>query len=514
MTIQGLALGLVMSLSFGGTGFAQTAQAGDPGKPNIIYILADDLGYGDLGCYGQQKIETPHIDALAKAGMMFMQHYAEPVCAPSRYALMTGRNAGHAYIRGNDEWEARGAVWDFAAMEANPALEGQRPIPDSTRTVAEVLQESGYTTALVGKWGLGGPFTTGIPNKQGFDYFFGFLCQRQDHTYYPVHMWENTSRVPLNNKLASPKVKFPADLDPMDPKNYDVYQQEDYAPTHIISAALRFIRKNRSQPFFLYYASPLPHTSLQAPQRWVDFYLKKFGTEEKPYLGGSYFPGRYPHASRAAMISLLDENVGKIVKELKELGIYDNTIIVFTGDNGATFEAGSDPDWFNSGGPFKSGYGWGKGSVHEGGIREPFIASWPGHIAAGSRSELLAAAWDFMPTVCQLLGVEQPAGIQGISYLPTLLGRAQEQKTHRYLYWEFPGYGGQQAVRLGKWKGIRTNMQKGNTTIQLFNLEEDIQEQRDIAPAHPDIVRQIAQIMKAEHQKPEVDHFKMKALGE
>src|SRR5690625_564428 len=243
-------------------------------SPNIVYILADDLGYGDLGCYGQKKIETPNIDALAESGMLFTQHYAEPVCAPSRYALMTGKNGGHAYIRGNDEWGERGNVWSYKAMEENPSLEGQLPIPDSAVTVAEVLKKAGYTTALVGKWGLAAPFTAGIPNNQGFDYFFGFICQRQDHTYYPVHMWENTFRVPLNNRLQKPKVKFPDTLDPMNPENYTQYQQSDYAPKHLIAAALDFIDRNKQQPFFLYYATPLPHTSLQAPKRWVDYYLE------------------------------------------------------------------------------------------------------------------------------------------------------------------------------------------------------------------------------------------------
>ncbi len=485
-----------------------------PAKPNIIYILADDLGYGDLGCYGQKKIETPNIDKLATEGMLFTQHYAEPVCAPSRYALMTGLNAGHAYIRGNDEWGARGDVWDYEKVETNPALEGQLPIPDSTITIAKILKKAGYVTGLAGKWGLGGPFSTGLPNNQGFDYFFGFLCQREDHTYYPGHLWENTFRVPLNNKPNRPNVKFPKDLDSNDPQNYDKYQQSDYAPIHIIAAALRFIRKNKSHPFFLYYASPLPHTSLQAPQRLVDYYLRKFGTDEKPYLGGSYFPVRYPHATRAAMITLLDEYVGKIVKELKDLGIYDNTLIVFMGDNGATFEAGSDPDWFNSGGPFKSGYGWGKGSVHEGGIREPFIVSWPDHIKAGTKSDLISAEWDFVPTVCQLLGIRPPQHIQGISYLPTLSGQPEKQEKHAYLYWEFPGYGGKQAVRLGKWKAIRSDMQKGNLTIQLFNLDKDLQEQHDVAAQHPNIVKKMAHILKKEHTPPEVSSFRIQALEE
>jgi arylsulfatase len=517
IAIAGLAIYIIVGgscLSYGQQRKAVTKKVtvDEVSKPNIIYILADDIGYGDIGVYGQKKIETPNIDELAKRGMMFTQHYAEPVCAPSRYALMTGKNAGHAYIRGNDEWTERGDVWSYKAMEANPALEGQLPIPDSTMTIAKILKKAGYKTALVGKWGLGGPFTTGIPNNQGFDYFYGFLCQREDHTYYPGHLWKNTMRVPLNNKEVSPQVKFPKNLDPLNPKNYKKYQQKDYAPKFIHQAALRFIKKNKDHPFFLYYASPLPHASLQAPQEWVDHYLKKFGTNEKPYLGGSYFPGRYPHAARAAMISLLDKYVGDIVKELKSLGISKKTIIIFMGDNGPTFEAGSNPAWFDSGGPFKSAKGWGKGSVHEGGIREPFIVEWPGKIKAGAKSDLISAEWDFAPTICQLIGVDPPSSIQGISYLPALLGHSKKQKKHPYLYWEFPGYGGKQAVRIGRWKGIRSQMKKGNMKIQLFDLDNDLQEQHDVAAQHPDVVEKIKQVMKKEHHTPEVDKFRMKVL--
>lgn len=490
---------------------AQQPDQSHNDKPNIVYILADDLGYGDLGCYGQEKIETPNIDALAQNGILFTQHYANPVCAPTRYSLMTGLNPGHAYIRGNDEWDERGDVWSYKAMEANPALEGQLPIPDSTLTVAEILQEAGYKTALVGKWGLGGPMTSGVPNKQGFDYFFGFLCQRQDHNYYAGHLWENELRVPLNNEVMDPNIKFPKNLDSLDPKNYEKYSQNDYSPDFIIKAALGFIEKNKSNPFFLYFASPLPHASLQAPEKWVDYYHKKFG-DEKPFLGGSYVPCRYPRATRAAMVSLLDEHVGEIVKKLKDLGIYKNTIIIFTGDNGPTYEGGTDGPWFNSGGPFKSAYGWGKGFVYEGGVREPFIATWPGKIKPGTTSDLVSAVWDFTPTVCELAGINPPENIQGISFLPTLLNHPEQQKTHDYLYWEFPGYGGQQAVRLGKWKAARFDMKKGNTRIKLFDLENDIREQHDVAAKHPDIVKKMEQIMEKEHQTPKVDAFRMKVL--
>jgi len=495
--------------------FSQPKTSGNrkPNKPNIVYIFADDLGYGDLGCYGQAKIETPNIDALAKNGMMFTQHYAFPVCAPSRYLLLTGKNSGHAYIRDNNEWAERGDIWSYQAMEANPVLEGQLPIPDSTITIAKVLKKAGYSTALVGKWGLGAPMTAGLPNNQGFDYFYGFICQREDHTYYPAHIWENTFRVPLNNKVIDPRSKFPSNLDSLDPKNYAHYQQKDYVSKFLINAALRFLETNRDKPFFLYYASPLPHVSLQAPQKWVDYYHKKFG-EEKPFLGGSYFPCRYPRATYAAMVSTLDEEVGAIVKKLKEMGEYENTIIMFCSDNGPTYNGGSDSPWFSSGGPFKSEEGWGKGFLHEGGIREPLIVQWPGKIKPGSKSNLISATWDVMPTLCGIIGVKPPENIDGISFLPSLLDKPQQQKKHDYLYWEFPApaYGGQQAVRMGKWKGLRMGILKGNMKIQLFNLEEDPQEQHDIGDQHPEIVAKIIAVMKKEHTTPEVDAFRMKAL--
>lgn len=491
--------------------FAQKVPSSISEKPNIVYILADDLGYGELGCFGQTKIETPNIDALAKQGMLFTQHYANPICALSRNALMTGQHSGHVFIRGNDEWASRGDVWSAKAMEANPFLEGQFPIPDSTVTIAEMLKEAGYVTGLVGKWGLGGFETEGAPNNQGFDYFYGFLCQRQDHTYYPGHLWHNRFRVPLNNKIIEPAVKFPKGADSLDPGNYNRYQQTDYAPDFLVRAALGFIEKNKAQPFFLYYASPLPHVSLQASPKWVDYYHKKFG-DEAPWLGGSYFPCRYPRATYAAMVSTLDENVGKIVKELKRQGVYDNTLIIFCSDNGPTFNGGSDSPWFDSGGPFKSEYGWGKGFVHEGGIREPFIASWPGKIKPGTQSDFISATWDFMPTACAVAHITPPANIDGINLLPTLLGEPKKQTSHKYLYWEYPEYGGQQAVRMGHWKAIRMNMFKGNMKIQLFDLNKDIQEMHDVASSYPDIIKQMKMIMIKEHQTPLHKRFIIPAL--
>jgi arylsulfatase A-like enzyme len=480
-------------------------------RPNIVYIFADDLGYGDLGCYGQTKIETPNIDALAKIGMLFTQHYAMPVCAPSRYCLMTGINSGKAFIRGNDEWGERGDVWSFKAMEENPSLEGQLPIPDSTITIAKLLKKNGYKTALVGKWGLGAPMTAGEPNNQGFDYFYGSLCQRQDHQYYPAHLWENIFRVPLNNKVQDPNIKFPAELNSEDPANYKTYKQRDYSPDFMLDAALRFLDSVKNKPFFLYYPSPLPHASMQAPENLVEYYHKKFGYE-KPFPGGSYVPCLYPRATRAAMITLLDQQVGAIIKKLKQEGVYNNTIIIFSSDNGSSNEGGADCKFFDSNGPFKNEFGWGKGFLYEGGIRMPLIVSWPGKIKEGSKSEMINANWDFLPTVCEITNIKQPKNIDGISYLPALLGKEKEQVHHDYLYWEFPQYGGQQAVRMGKWKGIRMNIIKGNLKIQLYDLDNDIREQHDVASEHTEIVKQMEAIMKKEHHTPDVASFRMETV--
>ncbi len=482
-------------------------------KPNIILILADDLGYGELGSYGQAKIETPNIDKLAKMGMKFTQHYAgSAVCAPSRCALLTGHNMGNGYIRGNDEWAERGDVWNYKKAENDPNLEGQRPLPDSIPTLGELLQHDGYTTGIVGKWGLGGPLTDGIPNNRGFDFFYGYNCQRQAHTYYPRHLWHNKEKVILRNKLVVPHTKLKEGTNLYDEKSYSDYNLVDYAPELMQNEALNFIRNNRDSSFFLYYATTIPHVALQAPQRWVEYYVKKFG-DEKPYDGSSgYFPCRYPHATYAAMISYLDEQVGEIISELKKLNIYNNTLIIFTSDNGPSFAGGADPKWFNSGGIFESDYGRGKGFLYEGGIRVPLIASWPNKIAPGTTTDHISAFWDILPTLCEITNTKVPSRIDGISFLPTLLGESQEQPN--YLYFEIPEYGGQQAVRLGNYKGIRKDIKKGNLKVELYNLKNDIREQNNIAEKNPQIVKEIEEIMKKEHKPPTLPKFKMEAIDD
>ncbi|SMO52698.1 arylsulfatase [Fodinibius sediminis] len=494
----------------------------DTDRPNIIYILADDLGYGDLGAYGQDKIETPNIDALAENGMKFTQHYSgAPVCAPARYMLMTGTHPGHAYIRSNEEWGERGDIWNYEKMAANPALEGQRPIPDSTVTIAEVLQEEGYRTGAIGKWGLGAPFTVGVPNNQGFDFFFGYNGQRQAHTYYPVYLWRNERRIALNNELVAPHQPLPAGADPYDPESYaKFHDQPDYSAELMGEEALRFIESNSSNPFFLYYATTIPHVSLQAPQRWIDYYHEKFG-EEEPYVsdgdggGVRYVPTRYPKATYAAMISYLDEQVGMIVDKLKKLNLYRNTLIIFTSDNGPVHGLGVDPEYFGSASPLNNASGRLKGHVYEGGIRVPMIATWEDRIEAGSQTDHISAFWDVMPTLSEVAGAEHPDNIDGISFLPTLEGNEENQEKHEFLYWEFPSYGGQQAVRMGKWKGIRNNIKsEQNLEIELYNLEEDIREENDVASEHPEVVNRIRTIMENEHTIPRLRSFRMEALGD
>ncbi|MEZ5045069.1 MAG: arylsulfatase [Saprospiraceae bacterium] len=493
-------------------GCKEEPKSTTPPLPNIIYILADDLGYGELGVYGQTLIETPNLDALAQSGMRFTQHYSgAPVCAPARCILLTGQHSGHAYVRGNDEWRERGEVWDFKAMFDNPFLEGQRPLPDSLITLAEVLQTAGYTTGAVGKWGLGAPTTEGVPNKQGFDFFYGYNCQRQAHTLYPLHLWRNEERHLLNNKMVRPNSNLAEGADPNDPASYADFQLNEYAPELMHKEALNFLDTAGANPFFLYYASPIPHVPLQAPQRWVEYYQKKLG-EEAPYTGKSYFPNYSPRATYAAMISYLDEQVGELVAKLKTLGKYENTLIVFSSDNGPTYTGGADTPFFDSAKPFKTEYGWAKGFVHEGGIRVPMIASWPDKIKAGTESNHISAFYDVMPTICELTNQPLPPGTDGISFLPTLLGQTQQE--HPYLYWEFPEYDGQQAVRMGPWKAIRMDIKKGNMAIQLFNLETDPREQTDLAAEYPDLIKQIEDIMIKEHQTATIERFQITALGD
>ena len=479
-------------------------------KPNILFILADDLGYGELGSYGQSLIETPNLDQLRASGMKFNQFYSPaPVCAPSRAMFLSGLHAGHAYIRSNDEWPERGEVWNYEKASMNPGLEGQRPIPAETQSIAKVLQAANYQTALIGKWGLGAPGTEGVPNNLGFDYFYGYNCQRQAHNLYPPHLWENDQKIKLNNALVAPGTKLPSTADPQDLNAYERYTQPDYAPTLMHQKALDFINDRDSErPFFLYYASPLPHVPLQAPQKLVEYYVQKLG-DETPYLGErGYFPNRYPNATYAAMITYLDQQVGELIQTLKDNSIYKETLIVFTSDNGPTYAGGVDPEYFNSAGQFPNPYGRTKGFTYEGGIRVPMIAAWPGMIEAQSESEHQASFYDLFPTFAELARSNAFFDSDGISLLPTLMNNG-DQEAHEYLYWEFPSYNGQQAVRLGKWKGLRMNMNDGNREIELYDLSNDPQEQTNLAKEYPDVVKRIELIMKEAHTPPQNPKFNL-----
>jgi len=479
-----------------------------PEKPNIVFIIADDLGYSDLGCYGQKIIETPNIDALASNGIRYTQYYTgAPVSAPSRCVLLTGKHTGHAFIRGNHEWAERGPVWDFVKMEEDPRLEGQYPIPAETVTFSKMLQGEGYKTSCIGKWGLGAPMTDGVPNKQGFDHFFGYNCQRQAHTYYPAHLWRNEEIVKLNNPFVAPRTtELTGDKDPYKPESYSNYNLTDYAPALMLDEAIDFIRKSASQPFFLHFTTTIPHVPLQAPAEWVEKYHAKIGDEE-PYLGDrGYFPCRYPMATYAAMVSYLDYQVGEIVAELKKLGIYENTLIFFTSDNGPVTTGGAVSRFFSNAAPLNQDANKLKGSVYEGGIRVPLIISWPSVIKEPSVSQHICAAWDIFPTFCDIADAEKPQGLDGISLYPAITGKGK-QETHEYLYWEYPERRGQQAVRYGDWKGIRDSTKDGNMKLMLFNLKDDIAESKDVSSANGDIVRQIEEIMMKEHVIPEIERF-------
>jgi arylsulfatase len=330
---------------------------------------------------------------------------------------------------------------------------------------------------------------------------------------YPKHLWKNQEKEWLNNELIAPTVKLDKDADPMNLASYRKFEQQEYAPAKMQVEVLNFIEANKEQPFFMYYASPLPHLPLQVPYEYVEKYVKLFG-DEPPYLGDKgYFPNRYPNAAYAGMISYLDNQVGEIIQKLKELGLYENTIIVFSSDNGPTYTGGVDPKYFNSAKPFNNEYGRTKGFTYEGGIRVPMIASWPGKIKAGTTTNHISAFWDVMPTLGELVNEKVPDDIDGISFLPTLFGN-ENQQNHEFLYWEFPSYQGQQAVRMGDWKGIRKNIFKGNMTLELYNLKNDPTETTDVALKFPEIVSKIETIMKNEHTPAELDKFKIKELGD
>ena len=478
-------------------------------KPNIILFFYDDLGYGEIGVYGQKIIETRNIDDLAKNGLRFTNFYSgSPVCAPSRSILLTGLHGGHTKIRGNHEYGSRGDVWDYAKMSEDPNLEGQYPIGESELIFPKLLKGVGYSNGMVGKWGLGPPNSNSIPTKMGFDYFYGYNCQRMAHNLYPPHLWENESRDMLDNKVISPKLKLKPGQDPYDENNYKVFNQNDFAPDKMHIKAQEFIENNHDNPFFLYYASPIPHAPLQAPKYLIDKYREIIGDEE-PYLGNvGYFPTRYPRATYAAMIEYIDIQVGEIIAQLKRLNIYDNTVILLTSDNGPTYAGGVDFEYFNSTGIFQNKPDRMKGYTYEGGVRVPFVVSWPKKIRSGRVVDDVSISYDLFATISELSGVDETYSTDGIS-LVDLFTDENISLDREYIYWEFPSYGGQQAARMGDFKALRTDIKKGNDKIELYNLSEDIREQTDISSENPEIIKKFNDIFIREHVKSDIKRFHM-----
>jgi arylsulfatase A-like enzyme len=447
-------------------------------SPNIVFILADDLGYGDLSCYGQKNFSTPNIDKLAAEGMLFTQHYAgSTVSAPSRSALMTGLHTGHTPIRGNKSWEP----------------EGQWPLPVDSYTMAEMFKTKNYATGAFGKWGLGYIDTEGDPNAQGFDEFYGYNCQALAHNYYPGHLWHNHEKILLKEN---------------DNGNTGVYATD---PIH--NAAIDFIEINKDKPFFLFYPTTMPHAELFAKEEYMKMFRGKFDPE-KSYSGtdegSSFRKGGYgsqpeSHAAFAAMVTQLDDYVGEILEKLKELGLEDNTIVLFASDNGPHLEGGADPDFFDSNGDLK-GY---KRDMYEGGIRTPLLVRWPGKVGKGSKSDHVSAFWDMLPTFAEIIGAEPPENIDGISLLPELIGETNKQKKHDYLYWEFHEQGGKTALRMGDWKAVKLNINsspQGET--ELYDLSKDFGETNNVAQENKEIATRMEELMNQAHIPSEIFPFK------
>ncbi|WP_164100719.1 arylsulfatase [Candidatus Laterigemmans baculatus] len=465
-----VALGLISILVLSTFADDGTAAAADPPpqRPNMIFILADDLGYGDLGCYGQTVIQTPRLDRMAAEGMRFTQFYAgSTVCAPSRSVLMTGQHMGHTHVRGN-----AGA----AAME-------RQSLREEDVTVAEVLKKANYTNALIGKWGLGEIDMPGHPLKQGFDSFYGYLNQAHAHNYYPEFLYRGFEKELLRNEVQ--RVEKPA--------GYQGFiggaatKRIDYSHDLFASEALEFLRTHQDETFFLYLALTIPHANNEGSRLTGD------GAEVPDY--GPYADKDWPNTDKgqAAMITRMDSDIGRILDLLAELGIEENTLVFFTSDNGPHNEARHDLERFDPSGPLRGI----KRALYEGGIRVPAICRMPGTVPAGTVTDHVAYFGDWMATAAELAGVEPPAGIDSISFVPTLLGNPDEQQQHEYLYWEFYEQGSRQAVRFGAWKAIRQPMLSG--PVELYNLESDLGETNNVAADHPEVVAQAVRYMEEAH---------------
>ena len=427
-------------------------------RPNIVYIMADDLGYGDLSCFGQKHFKTPNIDRMAAQGVTFTQHYSgSTVCAPSRCALMTGQHTGHCVVRGN--------------REVKPV--GQAAMPAATVTVAAVLKKAGYATGMFGKWGLGYPGSTSDPMNMGFDRFYGYNCQRNAHTFYPTWLYSDREKIKLDGKT--------------------------YSHDLIATEALKFIRANADKPFFCYMPVTIPHAAMHVPEPYVKPFREQFKQYEDTWGKYSGPKVRNPVAAFAGMMTKLDEDVGRVLDLLEELDIAKRTLVIFTSDNGPHREGGHRPEVFDSNGPLKGL----KRSVTEGGIRVPTLAWWPGTVKPGRKTDHISAFWDFMPTACELAGVKTHPAVDGISFLPTLTGKG-EQETHKYLYWEFHEQGGKQAIRMGKWKGIRLKTGSiADPPLALYDLDADLGETTNVADRHPETIDRLRRFMAEAHCESE-----------
>ncbi len=461
-------------------------------RPNIVFILADDLGYGDLGCNGQKLIRTPNLDKLAQDGMKMNVHYSgNNVCAPSRCVLMTGKHPGHAFIRDN--------------VQAKGYPEGQMPVPAGELQLPLTLQKLGYINGSFGKWGLGPVNSSGDPLAQGFTRFYGYNCQAVAHNFYPTALWSDRTAVPLDNPKFSAHQKLPAGADPNAAETYVKFSGKQYAPDLIAQEALAFVRANQAKPFFLFYPTTVPHLALQVPDDSLAEYQGKF--PETPYTGDrAYLPHPTPRAAYAAMITRMDREIGKLLAVLEELKLTENTLVVFTSDNGPLYEklGGTDTDFFKSAGDFKGR----KGSMDEGGVRVPCLVKWPGHVPTGSVSQRVTGFEDWLPTLLELMGetAATPKGSDGVSFAPTLLGKPQDERA--FLYRESPGYTGQQFIRAGNWKLVRKHLQPPGKAprpnakpgdFELYDLAQDPAEASDVAAGNAAVVERLRKLMTAQH---------------
>ena len=455
-----------------GAPLALHAMAADPRPPNIIFIMADDLGYGDLGCYGQKHIRTPRLDQMAAEGIRFTDFYAgATVCAPSRCVLMTGMHHGHCHVRGN--------------ASADMTIQSLR---QSDTTVAEVAKKANYATALMGKWGLGETEHEGHPLRKGFDRFYGVLNQVHAHNYYPEFVWKDFDRVPLNNEVT---------LAPRMGGGFHggwATVRKDYTHDLFVNEALEWVDANHRNPFFLYLALTMPHANNEAPDKNGEVHgqeVPDYGIYENDNVATDDW--KLADRGQAAMITRMDRDIGRMLDRLKQLGIENNTLVLFTSDNGPHMEGGNDPVRFNPSGPFRGM----KRDMYEGGLRVPMIARWPGTIAPGRVSDYVGYSGDLMATVAELVKVPMPEGTDSVSFAPTLRGETSLQRKHEYLYWEFYELGSAQAVRAGKWKAIRKPMLSG--PVELYDLSRDPGEKYDLARNHPDIVKELSEMMNEAH---------------